>query len=399
MKLRSRGPSSYSLFSLRQGLTNGISQNYNVNGGRRRGRSYLAPLSYSGRKPSTINPLSYVLSRRYVFCFFLGVTSFQIYGAIYFYQSSARASRALDPNAIGNDNRDGGGIGSTLSSLWNAFLQGPETDRINVNKLRNKGYSSNTIQRDQGEEEDFPPRQPDSSENSRPRKQRRITRSSRQRRELKEMRSRFQQLQDSGKLLPCQWAPQSLGETQKEQLRPCVPLSLVDPLAAKSDQKEGGLQQVLFGNFVGSQQWWRPEKILIRNTFPHDRILSCSIVDSQQNHGDSAIIIPANGGIVELDDAQIQKCYNNGRHRLFQHTPIPAMLPGSADASNSPQTNKILQNRRQVPPIIVLFNGEDPGEARPFTEGNCTIPCHVAGSFELLSLIGIADTNWEIIQR
>ena len=399
MKLRSRGPSSFSPLSFSNGSNNGISHR-NVQG--RTGRKYLSPFHKNSRRSSVSNSSSYFLSRRNVLSFFVGVTIFQIYGSIYFYQSSHGTSQ-LHNTEIDQDGNHGNGSGQgigifrTLSSLWNSFLQGPLPETDNVKTLRNKGYS-------QVNEEDYPPRQPDTNpEANRSRKQRRITRSSRQRLEVKEMKNKFQQLQDNGKLLPCRWEPsqQQNQEKNTEQgkapLLLCLPWSPLDPSSAKGNMVGGGgWQQSLFRSVIGSQRRQKRDKILLRNTFPHDRIITCRQRGGAEERSSTTVVIPANGGIVELEGEQVQNCYNNGRHQLFRHTPIPITNTADFEASGS---HKLLQNRGQIPPIVVSFNGEDPDDAHPFTEGNCTIPCLVAGSFELLSVIGIADTNWEIIQR
>jgi hypothetical protein len=355
------------------------------------------------------------------------------------------------------------GMDRFLSSVWNAILQDPIVTTTTTTTV-----TTTTIRGIKGYQPEQHPQvvQPDDPEQIRPRRKkrppRRIKRSLKQREQLHTMKERFQQLQGNdtststgtnthtnnekdGNLLQCwHWptavgppAPSLLGvvvttghdERNVEHLplpkvssststTPPPPLPLLKqciPLPPKQPKQERGWKGFLFGSGA-TEKSLEQRRFVIRNTLSHDRILSCPTTSSRSNNNNNKdnkknriIVVPANGGIYELNGQQLQDC-QTVRPRLFVQTPIASSTTttnnnnsnnnnnNSSNNSNDHQDSSppTIVNKKHVPPIVALWNGADPDDAKPFA--NCSVPCSSAGRYAILSFIDIADTPWAITQ-
>jgi hypothetical protein len=111
--------------------------------------------------------------------------------------------------------------------------------------------------------------------------------------------------------------------------------------------------------------FFKPKQVLAYNTLAQDRYLCGKRISGQ-------------GGTLTLDDPA-ELC--NEPSRLFPNKPT---LTGNG-----------------MPPIKVLFNADtmfnpDENDDGPPEFPNCNIPCHKGGDFDILSLVTIDETNWEV---
>ncbi len=167
----------------------------------------------------------------------------------------------------------------------------------------------------------------------------------RQKKKIEDMRKGFLQQKNEGKLIPCR----------------------IDGDCQSPDLSKKEMLSWLRGSSA-------PSKIKLYNSLPFHRYI-CEKV------------IWGNGGTLELDVADFQKCLSNGMP--FVQTAAPPPISGKG--------MKPIELFWNYDSLFYYNDGRADSISFATEEFQCPIPCRAAGDYALLSIIAVKDTRWEIL--